>query len=50
MHRLTRHYLYVGYGHYEATAELVAECRTWVSHIEQNTNTDPHQSKKGGEA
>ena len=50
MRRLTRHYLYVCYGHYEATAELVAECRTWVGHIEQNKNTDPHQSKKGGEA
>lgn len=49
MSRLTRHYLYVCFGHYAPTADTVAECRNLLAEVER-TLARTHMAKKGGEA
>ena len=49
MRRLTRHYLYVCYGHYAADAPLVGECRELLAQIERNPKKRAGVPKKGGE-
>ena len=49
MRRLTRHYLYVCYGHYEADAPLVGECRGLLAQIEQQPQKASRRAEKGGE-
>ena len=49
MRRLTRHYLYVCYGHYAADAPLVGECRELLAQIEQQPQKASRRAEKGGE-
>ena len=49
MRRLTRHYLYVCYGHYATDAPLVGECRELLAQIEQQPQKTSRRAEKGGE-
>ena len=49
MRRLTRHYLYVCYGHYAAYAPFVGECRELLAQIEQQPQKTSRRAEKGGE-